>query len=73
MKKEFFENAKIQYAYDKEHKIYSMVVWLNKQPRILTFRVGKNLVEVSLADLNGNVLEVLSHENGHLKYMGKKK
>jgi len=73
MKKELFENAKIQYAYDKENKIYSMVVWLDKQPRILTFRVGKNLVEASLADLNGNVLEVLSHENGQLKYMGKKK
>lgn len=72
MRKEFFENAKIQYAYDDKHKIYSMVVWLNKKPRILTFRVGGELVEASISDLKGNVLEVLSHENGSLKFMKKK-
>lgn len=68
MKKDLFANASIKYAYDEKTKIYSMVVWLNKQPRILTFRVGSDLVEISIADLNGNVLEVLSHENGKLKF-----
>ncbi len=72
MRKEFFENAKIQYAYDDKYRIYSMVVWLNKKPRVLTFRVGSDIVEVSLSDLKGNVLEVLSHENGELRFTKKK-
>jgi len=72
MKKEFFENANIKFARDEKHEIYSMIVWLNKVPRILTFRIGKDIVEASLSDMKGNVLETLSHEGGELKYAKKK-
>lgn len=50
-------------------QIYSMIVELNNQPRIITVRVSSDFVEMSIADKNGNVLETLSHEKGQLKFM----
>lgn len=64
MIKDLFKNAKVKYAYDKKQKIYSVLVMLDNRPRILTVRTGENFTELSLADKNGTVLEVLRQEEG---------
>ncbi|MFH1222004.1 MAG: hypothetical protein V1492_02875 [Candidatus Micrarchaeota archaeon] len=72
MKKELFENCKVQYAYDGKQKIYSMLIYFNKRPRILTIRVGSDFLEASLANSKGEVLEVLSQEKGEMKFIKKR-
>jgi predicted transcriptional regulator len=59
-----FDSAQIQYAYNQRQKIYSMSVMLDNRPRIITLRVGDDFTELSLADRDGNVLEVLREEDG---------
>ena len=62
MKKGLFKNCKTQYAYNKKEKIYTVMVALDNRPRILTFRVGDGFTEISVANKNGDVLEVLRQE-----------
>ncbi len=62
MKKDLFKNCKAQYAYDKKEKIYTVMVTLDNRPRILTFRVGEDFTEISIANKNGEVLEILRQE-----------
>ena len=64
MKPDLFKNCKVQYAYNQRQKIYSVKVSLDGRPRIMTLRVGDNFTELSLADLEGNVLEVARQEDG---------
>ena len=67
------KGSKFEYAYDKSRKIYSVKVFINKSPRILTMIVGNNSLEFSLADSKGNVLEVLRQEAGKLSVSDYKK
>jgi hypothetical protein len=64
MKPDLFKNCKVQYAYDQKQKIYSVKVMLDNRPRIITVRVGDVFTELSLADQDGNLLEVVRQENG---------
>ncbi len=64
MKPDLFKGAQIQYAYNQRQKIYSIKVMLDNRPRIITVRVGDDFTELSLADKNGNVLEVARQEDG---------
>ena len=64
MKPDLFRNCKVQYAYNQRQKIYSVKVTLDGRPRIMTVRVGDKFTELSLADLDGNVLEVVREEDG---------
>jgi hypothetical protein len=64
MKQDLFKNCKVQYAYDQKQKIYSVKVMLDNRPRIITVRVGSEFTELSLADQDGNLLEVVRQENG---------
>ena len=64
MKPDHFKNCQVQYAYNQRQKIYSIKVNLDNRPRIITVRVGVDFTELSLADLQGNVLEVLRQEDG---------
>jgi len=64
MKPDLFKNCQVQYAYNQRQKIYSIKVNLDNRPRIITVRVGEDFTELSLADLKGNVLEVLRQEDG---------
>jgi hypothetical protein len=64
MKPDLFKNCKVQYAYDQKQKIYSVKVMLDNRPRIITVRVGNDFTELSLADQEGNLLEVVRQENG---------
>ena len=66
MKKDLFKNCKTQYAYDKNEKIYTVMVTLDNRPRILTFRVGDNFTEISIANKNGEVLEILRQEGNSI-------
>lgn len=59
-----FDSAQVQYAYNQRQKIYSMSVMLDNRPRIVTLRVGEDFTELSLADRDGNVLEVLREDDG---------
>ena len=64
MKKDLFKNCKVQYAYSQKQKIYSVKVMLDNRPRVITVRVGDDFTELSLADQEGNLLEVVRQENG---------
>jgi hypothetical protein len=64
MKPDLFKNCKVQYAYNQRQKIYSVKVMLDNRPRIITVRVGDDFTELSLADQEGNLLEVVRQENG---------
>jgi hypothetical protein len=61
---DLFKDCKVQYAYNQRQRIYSVKVMLDNRPRIITVRVGTNFTELSLADKDGNVLEVLRQEDG---------
>lgn len=64
MKPDLFKNCKVQYGYNQRQKIYSVKVTLDGRPRILTLRVGDDFSELSLSDLEGNVLEMVREEDG---------
>jgi|GEM_PF-1130183 hypothetical protein len=64
MKPQDFRNCKVQYAYDRKQKMYSVLVMLNKQLRVVTLRMGDKFTELSLSDRDGNVLEMLRQEEG---------
>lgn len=66
MKKDLFKNCKTQYAYDKKEKIYTVMVTLDNRPRIMTFRVGNNYTEISIANKKGEVLEILRQEGSNI-------
>lgn len=66
MKKDLFKNCKTQYAYDKKEKIYTVMVNLDNRPRILTFRVGENFTEISIANKKGDILEILRQEGNDI-------
>ncbi len=61
---DLFEKAKFQYAFNQRQKIYSVKVELENRPRIITVRIGENFTELSLCDLEGNVLEIAREEDG---------
>ena len=64
MKADLFKNCQMEYGYNQRQKIYSIKVMLDGRPRIITVRVGDSFTELSLADKNGNVLEVLRQDDG---------
>jgi hypothetical protein len=64
MAEDIFKNCKVEYGYNQRQKIYSIKVMLDNRPRIITIRTGEAFTEVSLADLKGNILEVLRQEDG---------
>jgi len=66
MKKGLFKNCKTQYAYDKNAKIYTVMVMLDNRPRILTFRVGDKFTEISIAKKNGDIIEILRQEGNDI-------
>jgi len=68
MKKGLFKNCKAQYAYDKNQKVYTVMVTLDNRPRILTFRVGDNFTEISIANRDGEVLEILRQEGNDISF-----
>lgn len=72
MKKDLFKNCAVQYAYDNKQKIYSVLVHLDGRPRIITFRVGDEFAEVSLADKKGELLEVLTQKGNTISFMKKR-
>ncbi len=59
-----FANCEVQYAYNQRQKIYSIRTEFDGRPRILTVRVGENFMEMSLADKQGNPLEMWRQEDG---------
>ena len=75
-KKDFIElikNSKFETAYDKSRRIYSVKVALNKKPYILTMIVAQNALEFSLADKDGNVIEVMRQQGSSLDVYDYKK
>ncbi len=70
---DLIKGSKFEYAYDKERKMYSTKVFLNKLPRILTMIVGNDYVEYSLADTTGNVLEIHRQRGNKLEFINYQK
>ena len=61
---DLFKNADIQYAYNQRQKIYSIKVMMDNRPRIVTMRIGEDFTELSIADVKGNIIELLRQEEG---------
>jgi hypothetical protein len=61
---DLFDNCKCQYAYNQRQRIYSTKVTLDNRPRVITLRIGENFMELSLSDLDGNILEMARQEDG---------
>ncbi len=62
-RQDLFKGCKVEYGYNQRQKIYSIKVLLDGRPRIITIRVGETFTEMSLADKEGNVLEVLRQDD----------
>jgi hypothetical protein len=65
------KGAKMQYAYNKDTRIYSAKFFIElpnkkKEERIFTMRVSKDFLEYSIADAKGNVLEMIKQEGSKL-------
>lgn len=67
------KNSKAQYGYDNKSRIYSAKFFINGKPRVLTMRLGSDFVEFSLADENGEVLELLEQKGGNMSFKQVKK
>ena len=65
-------NAKMQYAYEGDKKIYTAKFTLKGKPRIFTMVLSQDSVEFSLSDLQGNVLEVITQQGSNLEFMNLK-
>ncbi len=63
-----FKNCDVRYAYDKESKVYSVKVNFKGKPLILTLRVGKDLMDMTLTDSDGNEVEYLGQMKKQLAY-----
>lgn len=59
-----FDNAEVQYAYNQRQEIYSLRVTLDNRPRILTLQLGEDFTQLSMTDLQGNVLAMARQEDG---------
>jgi hypothetical protein len=59
-----FDSADVKFGYDQRQRIYSLRVTLDNRPRILTLRLGEDFTELSMADLQGNVLAMARQEDG---------
>ena len=59
---DLFKNCKVQYGYNQQQQIYSVTVMLDNRPRIITLRVGKDFTELSLANKDGDILEMARQE-----------
>ena len=68
MRPEIFKGCKVQYSFDNNQKIYSAKVFLEGRPRIMTLRVGADFTELSLADENGKLLEILREKKGKVAF-----
>lgn len=68
-----FKGCKVQYSFDNNEKVYSVKVFLEGKPRIMTLRVGADFTELSLADLNGKLLEILREKKGKVSFEDLKK
>ena len=64
MKPDLLKNCKVEYGYNQRQRIYSIKVMLDNRPRIITVRIGDNFTELSLADKDGNVIEIGRQEDG---------
>jgi len=63
-----FKNCEVKYAFDNDKKIYSVKVLFNGKPMILTMRVGKDIMDMTLTDTNGNEIEYIGQQKKTLEY-----
>ncbi len=66
------EKSQMKYAYHKDTKIYSVKYNLKgkgiSKERVLTMRVSPKFLEYSIADGNGNILEIMKQEGAKLSF-----
>jgi len=63
-----FKGCKSQYAYDKDSQIYTMKVMFKGKPVIITVRIGKELTDLTVTDLEGNILEYMGQKGDKFQY-----
>ncbi len=52
-----FKGSTVQYAFDKDSRVYSVKVTFKGQPYILTMKAGQNSLDMLLTDLKGSIVE----------------
>jgi len=69
--------SEMKYAYNKDTKIYSVKFYIKRkgkrEERILSMLVSPKYLEYSIADKNGDILEVIRQEGRKIKYVDFKK
>ncbi|MFA6530689.1 MAG: hypothetical protein WCT31_03075 [Candidatus Micrarchaeia archaeon] len=63
-----FKNAEVQFAYDKDGKIYSVMANLEGQPLVLTLKISQKRMEMMLTDKNGSLLEHVYQEGNVMNF-----
>lgn len=63
-----FKNCDVKYAYDKNNKVYSVKVMFKGKPMILTMRVGQDIMDMTLTDMDGNEIEYIGQNKKQLAY-----
>ena len=63
-----FKNSEIKYVYDNENKVYSVKVMFKGKPMILTMRVGKDVMDMTLTDMSGKEIEYIGQNKKQLAY-----
>ena len=68
-----FKGCDVQYAYGKDSQVYSMKVNFKGKPMILTVRVGKDIMDMTLTDMNGKVMEYIGQKGDKVEFTKAKK
>ncbi len=63
-----FKNCDVKYAYDNDNQIYSVKVIFKGKPMILTMRVGKEIMDMTLTDETGRSIEYIGQKKNRLQF-----
>lgn len=63
-----FKNCDVKYAYDKNNQIYSIKIMLEGKPAIVTIRAGKDLMDITVTNEQGKVVEYVGQKGKQLEY-----
>lgn len=63
-----FKNCDVKYAYDNNNEVYSVKIMFRGKPMVLTMRVGKDIMDMTLTDINGRVIEYIGQKKKLLEF-----
>ncbi len=63
-----FNNAMVRFGRNRDEQTYTVSALIDGQTHIVTLRIGNNFTELSLAQTDGTLIEVLREENGSVRF-----